>query len=64
MMEHLIAEKVGDRGGQENYSIKPFAFTINANPMSDRNQFIIEFSFYAQRQDNRDRQYSPNWELE
>lgn len=36
-------QKVGDRN-KPAISIKDFAFCINANPMSDRRQFVIEFN--------------------
>lgn len=47
MKEYQICEKVGDRGKDESYSLKPFAFCPNANPMSDRNQFILEKVYYG-----------------
>lgn len=46
MKEYQICEKVGDRGKDESYSLKPFAFCLNANPMSDRNQFVLEKFYY------------------
>lgn len=39
--DYIICEKVGDRG-TSNYSFKDYAFTIPANPMSDRGQMVIE----------------------
>ena len=44
MKEYLIRQKVGDRGGN-SYSIKPYAFTIPTNPMSDRIQQVIEIEY-------------------
>lgn len=39
--DYKMCEKVGDRGTNK-YSIKDTAFTISANPMSDRGQMVIE----------------------
>lgn len=40
-MKIKVIQKVGDR--DKNYwSIKDYAFTIPANPMSDRVQLVIE----------------------
>lgn len=39
--KRMIIQRVGDRGGQ-SWSIKDHAFTIPANPMSDRVQLVIE----------------------
>lgn len=43
----LAIQRVGDRD-KVCWSIKDIAFTINANPMSDRMQFVLEF--YADRE--------------
>lgn len=40
-MSVWMMERVGDRGGQ-GISIKPIAFTVPANPMSDRTQLVLE----------------------
>ena len=40
-MKVMMVQAVGDRGAQ-SYSVKPYAFTIPANPMSDRVQLVIE----------------------
>jgi hypothetical protein len=40
-MKVMMIQAVGDRGN-ESYSVKPYAFTIPANPMSDRVQLVIE----------------------
>ncbi len=40
-LEPKIIQAVGDRGNH-SYSIKDHAFTIPANPMSDRGQMVIE----------------------
>jgi hypothetical protein len=37
----LAIQRVGDRD-KVCWSIKEYAFTINANPMSDRKQLILE----------------------
>lgn len=44
MKEFLIIQRVGDRD-KEAYSIKPYAFTIPSNPMSDRIQKVIEICY-------------------
>lgn len=36
-----MLQKVGDRD-KTNWSIKDIAFTIPANPMSDRGLFVVE----------------------
>ena len=41
MMIYKMIQKVGDRDNP-SLSIKDIAFTINANPMSDRLQKVIE----------------------
>lgn len=41
MMTYKMIQKVGDRDNA-SLSIKDVAFTINANPMSDRLQKVIE----------------------
>ena len=41
MMIYKMIQKVGDRDNP-SLSIKDVAFTINANPMSDRLQKVIE----------------------
>lgn len=41
MMTYKMIQKVGDRDNP-SLSIKDIAFTINANPMSDRLQKVIE----------------------
>ena len=40
-MKIKVIQKVGDRD-KANWSIKDYAFTIPANPMSDRVQMIVE----------------------
>lgn len=40
-MEYLIMQKVGDRD-KPSISIKDYAFCVPANPMSDRQQLVIE----------------------
>ncbi len=50
-MKVMMIQAVGDRGGQ-SYSVKPCAFTIPANPMSDRVQRVIETH---ETEDNPDR---------
>ena len=37
-----MIQKVGDRDNP-TISIKDYAFCINANPMSDRQQFVLEY---------------------
>ena len=37
----MMIERVGDRD-KSSWSIKPIAFTIPSNPMSDRVQLVIE----------------------
>ena len=41
MIEYLIMQKVGDRD-KPSISIKDYAFCVPANPMSDRQQLVIE----------------------
>lgn len=36
-----VIQRVGDRD-KESWSVRDFAFTIPANPMSDRIQLIVE----------------------
>ena len=43
-MEYIITQRVGDRD-KVNYSFKTHAFTIPANPMSDRGQMVIEYKY-------------------
>lgn len=43
----LAIQRVGDRD-KVCWSIKEYAFTISANPMSDRMQFVLEI--YADRE--------------
>lgn len=38
---YKMMQKVGDRGSP-SISVKDYAFCINANPMSDRQQLVIE----------------------
>ena len=40
-MKIWMIERVGDRD-KEAWSIKDYAFTIPANPMSDRVQMVLE----------------------
>jgi len=40
-MKKMI-QKVGDRDNPM-ISIKDYAFCVNANPMSDRQQFVVEY---------------------
>ena len=40
-IEYKIIQKVGDRDSP-SLSVKDIAFTISANPMSDRTQKVIE----------------------
>ena len=42
--DYIIFQRVGDRD-KVAYSIKPYAFTIPANPMSDRVQKVIEYVY-------------------
>lgn len=42
--EYIITQRVGDRD-KVNYSFKTHAFTIPANPMSDRGQMVIEYKY-------------------
>lgn len=42
--DYMIFQRVGDRD-KVAYSIKPYAFTIPANPMSDRVQKVIEYVY-------------------
>lgn len=46
-MKRLMIQRVGDRD-KVCWSIKDIAFTIPANPMSDRMQFVLEI--YADRE--------------
>lgn len=41
-MRYLMFERIGDRGGNGGFSFKEYAFTIPANPMSDRGQLVLE----------------------
>jgi len=41
-MAKKMIQKVGDRGNP-TISIKDYAFCVNANPMSDRQQFVVEY---------------------
>ena len=41
-MRRLIMQKVGDRD-KDMVSVKDIAFCVNANPMSDRQQMVIEY---------------------
>lgn len=38
----MMIQKVGDRDNPA-ISIKDYAFCVNANPMSDRQQFVVEY---------------------
>lgn len=40
-MKVMMIQRVGDRD-KESWSVKDYAFTIPANPMSDRVQLVIE----------------------
>jgi len=40
-MTYKIIQKVGDRD-RPTISVKDVAFTVNANPMSDREQLVVE----------------------
>ena len=51
-MIYKMIQKVGDRDNP-SLSIKDIAFTINANPMSDRLQKVIEVYEEETRQKNR-----------
>ena len=42
--ESLMIQRVGDRD-KIAFSIKPYAFTIASNPMSDRLQKVIEIKY-------------------
>ena len=46
--EYLMWQRVGDRD-KVAFSVKPYAFTIASNPMSDRLQKVIEIRY----EDNR-----------
>lgn len=52
MKEYLITQRVGDRD-KVCYSIKPHAFTIPTNPMSDRIQQVVEI-VYERISDDRE----------
>lgn len=41
-MRRLMMQKVGDRD-KDMVSVKGIAFCVNANPMSDRQQMVIEW---------------------
>lgn len=41
-----MINRVGDRD-KVAWSIKPYAFTIPANPMSDRVQLVLEIESYG-----------------
>lgn len=41
MKMYKIMQKVGDRD-RPMISVKDFAFCVNANPMSDRQQLVLE----------------------
>lgn len=41
MKRYKIIQKVGDRD-KPTLSIKDHAFCVNANPMSDRQQLVVE----------------------
>lgn len=41
-MNKKAIQKVGDRD-KPTISIKDYAFCVNANPMSDRQQFVVEY---------------------
>lgn len=43
-MEYKMINRVGDRD-KVAWSIKPYAFTIPANPMSDRVQLVLEIDY-------------------
>lgn len=36
-----MMELTGDRGSKARFTIRPYAFTIPANPMSDRGQLVL-----------------------
>ena len=40
-MKYRMMQKVGDRD-RATISIKDYAFCVNANPMSDRQQLVVE----------------------
>lgn len=42
----MIIQKVGDRD-KSAVSIKEHAFCVSANPMSDRQQFVVEIEEYG-----------------
>ena len=44
MKDYRIIQRVGDRD-KISYSVKPYAFTIPTNPMSDRIQKVIEYVY-------------------
>ena len=48
-----MIQKVGDRD-KAALSIKDYAFCVNANPMSDRQQLVVEI-MYEQRKDQNHR---------
>lgn len=47
-LEPKIIQAVGDRG-KHSYSVKDHAFTVPANPMSDRGQTVLEPTIVASR---------------
>ena len=46
MKHYKMINRVGDRD-KVAWSIKPYAFTIPANPMSDRVQLVLEIESYG-----------------
>ena len=57
-MTYKMIQKVGDRNNP-SLSIKDIAFTINANPMSDRLQKVIEIYEGEDIQDYREQPEEP-----
>ena len=45
-LEKRIVQKVGDRD-KPSISVKDYAFCVNANPMSDRQQLVLEIEEYV-----------------
>ena len=55
MKHYKMINRVGDRD-KVAWSIKPYAFTIPANPMSDRVQLVLEIEYgYNQPPERQDR---------
>ena len=49
---YLIIQKYGDRDKEGGYSVRDYAHTIPANPMSDRGQMVMELMLMINRYGN------------